>query len=136
MEQHHERFRQLTKTDAGNWGIGEHWQLCQFLKFAGEIDQLDLTNLAWAETAFRTLQCVEFVHREAMVERDSAAAGSRLTIEERSAFSGAVRPGDQLMVCPALLEHVRERTEREGKLLKSLRLAREEREHRRGGQKQ
>ena len=39
---------------------------------------------------------------------------NRLSLEERNAFTGAIRPSDQLRVCPTLLEHVKKMAEREG----------------------
>jgi hypothetical protein len=135
MEQHHALFKTLCKLQLSDWGVELHETLAGILHTAACYDQLDLTNLAWAEMAFRSMQSIEFVYQERMVEKETLAAGSRLTLEERTAFTGAVRPGQQLMVCPSLLEHVKKEAERSGSLLKELRKAREEREARKGGKK-
>ena len=134
VERHHERFRQLTKTDAGNWGIGEHWQLCQFLKFAGEIDQLDLTNCVSVEAAFRRIQTIEYSYMDKVRESEAkTASGSRLTAEEQSVFGGTTRTHTALMISPKVLDYVRAEAERDASLAKNLRKAREEREALRKG---
>ena len=135
MEQHHALFKTLCKLQMSDWGVELHETLAGIIHTAACYDQLDLTNLAWVEMALRAMQSIEFVYQERMIEKETLAAGSRLTLEERSAFTGAVRPGQQLMVCPSLLEHVKKEAERTGGLLKELRKAREEREARKGGKK-
>ena len=135
MEQHHALFKTLCKLQMSDWGVELHETLASILHTAACYDQLDLTNLAWAEMALRSMQSIEFVYQERMIEKETLASGSRLTLEERTAFTGAVRPGQQLMVCPTLLEHVKKEAERTGGLLKELRKAREEREARKGGKK-
>ena len=135
MEQHHALFKTLCKLQMSDWGVELHETLAGIIHTAACYDQLDLTNLAWVEMALRATQSIEFVYQERIIEKETLAAGSRLTLEERSAFTGAVRPGQQLMVCPSLLEHVKKEAERTGGLLKELRKAREEREARKGGKK-
>ena len=44
-------------------------------------------------------------------------------------FRGLSRTASNLMICPLLLDHVREVVEGDAKLQKALRLGREEREH-------
>ena len=43
-------------------------------------------------------------------------------------FGGLVRQASTLMICPALIDFVRAEVEKEAKLQKALRIAREERE--------
>ena len=109
MEQHHALFKTLRKLQMSGWGVELHEALAGIIHTAAAAcyDQLDITNLAWVEMALRTMQSIEFVYQdqERMIEKETLAAGSRLTLEERSAFTGAVRPGQQLMVCPTPLWH-------------------------------
>ena len=56
---------------------------------------------------------------------------ARSVLDEQAAFSGITRAHTSVMVCPELVDHVRSEVERESKLFKNLRLAREERETRR-----
>ena len=55
-------------------------------------------------------------------------AGSRLSIEEQSFFGGITRSAGSLMICPALLDWVRSEVEKDAKLHKALRLARDEKD--------
>ena len=59
----------------------------------------------------------------------------RLLLEEQTTFGGVTRQFSTLMICPELLTHVKEETEREASLAKNLRKAQEEREvaRRKGG---
>ena len=50
FELHHERFRQLTKTDDAGWGIAEHQELSLMLQHLASYDQCDIVNLAGAES--------------------------------------------------------------------------------------
>ena len=56
-----------------------------------------------------------------------------MSLEEQSVFLGATRAHSGVMVCPELLSYVREEVERDAKLAKALRMAREEREEKRKG---
>ena len=57
-------------------------------------------------------------------------------MEEQHAFAGTTRASATLMICPELLDYVRTEVEREAKLAKNLRVAREEREALRKGPKE
>lgn len=131
---HHMMFRTVTRLGADAWGMGEHEHLCQLVELAGCYDQLDLTNLAFAEAAFRRIQTIEWVHHDRVKDME-ATAGDRITVEEMTAFSGVSRSSDVLMVAPALLSHVKTVVETDATIMKSVRKAREERELRRKNQK-
>jgi hypothetical protein len=127
---HHMSFRTMARLGSDAWGMGEHEQLLKMIELAGSFDQLDLSNLAWAEMAFRRIQVIEWVHHERV--RESEASGDRLSPEEWAAFSGTTKAGDTLMVCPQLLAHVKGVVETDVQIMKSVRKAREERELKRG----
>ena len=74
------------------------------------------------------MQAIEFSHSERAREAEGKRAGGRLSLEENLSFSGAARVNTALMVCPKLLEHVKQDVERDASLAKKLRKAREERE--------
>ena len=131
IEGHHEHFRQICKLGASDWGVQEHYQLSLQLKAALCIDMLDGTNLVSVEMKFRRLQTIEFAHWDKAKDAESKGIGGKLSLEEQTAFSGVARANSAVMVCPKLIEYVKEDLEKEGKLHKSLRLAREEREARR-----
>ena len=95
------------------------------------IDQLDGTNLVSIEAMFRSLQTIEFGHGDRVKDAESRAVGGRLSLEEQAVFSGVGRSHSALMVCPDLLDHVRTEVERDAKLAKAMRTAREEREEKR-----
>ena len=63
-----------------------------FLKFLGEIDQIDLFNLVAAESAFRDLQTIEYSYMDKARDIEGAGgAGGRLTKEEQAMFAGRSR---------------------------------------------
>ena len=128
IELHHERFRTLCKLDAGAWGVAEHLQLSNLIRYAAEVDQVDVTNLVSIEVTFRRLQTIEFNYQEKVREAEARSIGGRLSYEEQPVFMGVTRSHTQLMICPALLEHVKVDAEKEASLAKNLRKAREERE--------
>lgn len=92
------------------------------------VDQLDAYNLMTIEVQFRRLQTIEFSYAEKAKDMESKAVGGRLSLEEQTAFGGVTRHYSTLMVCPDLLTHVKEETQKEASLAKNLRKAREERE--------
>ena len=128
IETHHERFKVLVGAKNDSWGIHEHWQQSQQIRQAAEVDQLDLVNLLSVEMGFRRLQTIEFSYAEKAREEEGRGSGPRLTAEEQAAFAGSSRAHSGLMVCPALLDWVRQEAERDASLAKNLRKAREERE--------
>lgn len=128
IEQHHEKFRTACKVQPQDWWVQEHASLCQTLHILCCLDQLDGTNLLAVETMFRRLQCIEYAYGDRVRETESRSVGGRMSLEEQSIFAGTARTHSAIMVCPALLEHVRSDVEADAKLAKALRLAREERE--------
>ena len=117
--------------------------LLRMLATAAEYDQLDLVNCAWAELAFRHLQVVEWVYCDRIKEMDGYGSGgpkgshkgggSLVAAEEIAAFTGSMRGADMVMVCASLLDHVKKTTEQDGSIMKTVRMARQERQARRSG---
>ena len=128
LDAHHDRFKTVCKLDAGSWGVQEHANITAVLKQAMQVDQIDPSNSVAVELLFRRLQTIEFSHAEKARELENKGAGGRLSSEEQQAFAGASRSTTTLLICPALLEHVRVEVEREASLAKNIRKAREERE--------
>ena len=128
FEAHHERMRTLCKLEPNSWGIQEHFQLSMTLRHAIQIDQLDAYNLAFVEVMFRRLQTIEYSHSERAREAESRSVGGKLSLEEQQTFGGLVRHAGTLMICPALLDHVKAEVEKEVGLQKNMRKIREERE--------
>ena len=136
FEAHHERIRQLAGVDGGAWGIAEHLQLMLMLRAAILVDQLDPANNMFIEILFRRVQTIEYSWSERIADREAkASAGGRMSLEEQALFGGLTRSSSAIMICPALINFVKEEAERDGKLQKALRLAREERENRAAGGK-
>ncbi len=111
----------------------------RILTVGGEYGQIDLTNCAWSEVAFRQAQMVEWTYLGKPRDGDSGGkSGGKgnshgMGTEEVSAFVGASRAGDLAMICPALLQRVKSETERDASILKSVRQARVERAARESG---
>ena len=103
----------------------EHEFLLAVIDMAGTYDQLDLTNLAWAESVMRRLQTIEWAYHEKL--RESGSGVGKMEPEEMSAFAGTSKSGSIMMVCPELLDHVKGVVERDAVIMKNLRKAREER---------
>ena len=66
----------------------------------------------------------------AIQEAEAKAIGGKLSLGEQSAFMGTVRAHTSVMVMPELLDHVRESVEKDAKLAKAMRMAREEKDAR------
>ena len=124
---HHLMFKTAAKLQSDQWGVQEHEHLMRFIEFGCLYDQLDLTNLAIGEALFRRAQTIEWVYHDKL--RDAGTdSKDRLSPEEMVAFSGLDRTGDQLMVAPSLLEHVRGVVEKDAATMNNIRKARKERE--------
>eukprot|EP00438_Fugacium_kawagutii_P014095 Skav231798 [mRNA] locus=scaffold734:131220:155475:+ [translate_table: standard] len=125
FEGHHERLRQITKADASSWGIQEHFQISMSLRQCLLVDQVNPYNLLSVEIQFRRLQTIEFSYSEKAREAESRAVGGRLSLEEQTTFGGITRQYATLMICPDLLDFVKQETEKEASLAKNLRKARD-----------
>ena len=123
-------FKSTAKLQPEQWGVQEHEQCMRYLELAGEYDQLDLVNCAFAEAVLRRAQTIEWVYHDRLREADLGATKERLSPEEMSAFSGLSKAGDLLMVSPDLLEHVKTVVEKDAGIMKNIRKARGEREAR------
>jgi hypothetical protein len=55
---HHLSFRTIARLQPDSWGMAEHEQLLKMIELGGCFDQLDLSNLACADMAFRRLQVI------------------------------------------------------------------------------
>ena len=129
IESHHEDFVRRCKLERNSWGVNSHWQSSNFLKCLGETDQCDLLNLVAAEAAFRELQTIEYSYLDKLkdLEGGGSSGSGRLTSEEQALFAGTSRMATSLMICPALLDQVKQEVDREGGLLKNLAKSREAR---------
>ncbi len=128
-------FRTTAKLQAESWGVGEHENIMKVIELAGQYDQLDLSNCAFAEALFRRAQTIEWTYNDRLREADAQATKDRLSPEEFSAFSGFSKAGDLLMVAPTLLDHVKQQVEKDAAIMKNIRKTREERELRRAPKK-
>lgn len=128
-EQHHEFLVRLCKLEPNAWGVQDHFNICQALKHAMEVDQVDMCNLVFGEVLFRRLQTIEYTYSIKLRAQEQKQSQTRkLSFEEQALFGGVVRSWSQLMICPELLDYVKAEAEREAKLAKNMRQAREERE--------
>eukprot|EP00971_Amphidinium_carterae_P203087 4030403-Amphidinium_carterae.1 len=126
LERHHERVRSVAKLDLSSWGMMEHQHLSEILAQFLHYDQLDPSNSAGIESAFRRLQAIEFGWLEKVRDLEAKSAGtSRLTGEEFAIMSGSSRMSSSLMVSPALLDHTRAELEREANVVKNMTKLRE-----------
>ena len=108
------------------------------VKWGVEYDQYNMTNSAAFEVILRRAQTIEFSHAERL--REQPVKGQKggnqhaggLTFEEQEAFAGTAR-SSTMMVCPALLDHVRDDVARQGDLMKTIVKSREFRETLRKG---
>ena len=121
FEAHHERFRQWCKIDATAWGVQEHFQISMFLR------QL-ACNSYGVELMFRRVQTIEYAHSERARELEGKTVGGKLSLEEQHTFGSLVRQAGTLMICLALLDHVKTGVEKDVQLSTNMRKAREERE--------
>ena len=130
LDGHHDRFKTLCKLDPNAWGVQAHYNTSQRIKQLLCVDQYDGSNSEGIESMFRELQTIEFAYGEKAEEAEAKAIGGKLSLEEQSAFMGTVRAHTSVMVMPELLDHVRESVEKDAKLAKAMRMAREEKDAR------
>ena len=97
-------------------------------KLAVQVDQLDTANCAFMEALMRRAQTIEFGWAERIIEVVTKGMGSsRLSLEEVSRFGRLANQASNLIICRALDNFVRAEVEKEAKLERALRVAREER---------
>ena len=128
IEGHHDRWRTNSRLRDGEWGVQEHVKRCKQVKQALCIDQFDGTNSVSIEAKFRRLQTIEYGHGDNNREADSRAVGGRLSLEEQCFFAGTTSAFTRIMVCPALILFVKDEVDKEARLAKNPRLARDERD--------
>lgn len=85
-------------------------------------------NSLGVELMFRRVQTIEYAHSEKARENEARSPGGKLALEEQYMFGSLVRQAGTLMICPQLLQHVKEEVEKDVQLQKNLRKAKEERE--------
>ena len=131
IESHHEDFVRRCKLERNSLGANQHRQATNFVLFLAEIDQYDVCNSMSAEAAFRDMQTIEYSYQDKMRDLESSGGrggqAGRLSTGEQSMFAGSSRLSQSLMVCPALLEQVKQEVDKEGGLFKNLVKAREAR---------
>ena len=131
IESHHEDFVRRCKLERNSWGVNQHWQATNFVKFLAEVDQYDVYNSVSAEAAFRDMQTIEYSYQDKLRDLESSGGGGgqagRLSTEEQSMFAESSRLWQSLMVCSGLLKQVKQEVDKEGGLFKNLVKAREAR---------
>ena len=122
VESHHEDFVRRCKLERNSWGIQAHWQSTNFLKFLAEVDQCDLTNLVGGGSAFREMQTIEhsFQGKLRDIEGGGGGGSGRQAGAELAMFADTARLSASLMICPDVLDRVRQKADREGGLLRIL----------------
>lgn len=93
-----------------------------------QVDMVNGFNSLGVELMFRRVQTIEYAHSEKARENEARSSGGKLALEEQYMFGSLVRQAGTLMICPQLLQHVKEEVEKDVQLQKNLRKAKEERE--------
>ena len=131
--EHHYKWKQLSKLQVHDYGVEFHEAVMRVTELAISYDQMDGSNLAMLEVALRRAQIIEYYHMQRLREGEHNLPGSsRLTMDEVSAFSGVRRQDDNLMLCPALLDHARDEVSKIMEINKAMRKHREEMRLQRG----
>lgn len=90
---HHLMFKQAGRLQSEQWGVQQHEMIMRWITVAAEYDQLDLTNVAWAEMALRQPQTIEWIYMDRVREADAGTGNGKGQVgfspEELSAFSGS-----------------------------------------------
>ncbi len=115
----------------GDYGAAEHEVIMETIKQGVTYDQYDITNSAPFEVLLRRAQASELADSERVREvggnKGSGKGDGILTFEEHEAFTSTMKTGVS-MICPTLLDQVKEDVGTQGDLMKSLIKAREFRE--------
>ena len=121
----HTRWRRDAGLAPGDPGVGDHENAMRILEYCLTYDMLQAAELSMVEVMMRKAQLVELKYRDRVV--NSTTQGTVEDDEHLYLGTGATR--GQLMVCPALEEHVAAELHREAASAKERRLMREERGH-------
>lgn len=113
---HHERWIKSSGVRGNDRSIFEHRALCRAMDLLISYDQLNVANLAGAETLIRRLVTIEEAYRG----RPDAP-----NYEHAEYMSGVTEPADGSLVPPALKKHTAERLKADAEIAKELRKARE-----------
>ena len=125
--EHHYKWKQLSKLQVHDYGVEFHEAVMRIVELAVTYDQVDSTNLSALEVALRRAQIIEYYHMQRLRDGEHALPNaSRLTMDEVTAFSGVRRQDDNLMLCPALIDHARDEVSKIMEINKSMRKHREE----------
>ena len=125
--EHHYKWKQLSKLQVQDYGVEFHESVMRLVELAITYDQVDGSNLAMLEVALRRAQIIEYYHMQRLRDGEHNLPGSsRLTMDEVSAFAGVRRQDDNLMLCPALLDHARDEVGKVMEVNKAMRKHREE----------
>lgn len=68
---HHLMFRSTANLQVEQWGVSEHATMMRLIETAAVYDQLDISNCAWAEVAFRRAQVIEWAYSDKIRESES-----------------------------------------------------------------
>jgi len=123
---YHHWWRQVQGLSATEPGVDEHLFLAELLEHGYGYDQLNLGNLAWAETTSRRFQYWEerYAEKLRLATEGSALAGYT---QERQLFLGGQRARGYALVSPELSRWISTRMAEESNVLKERRKGREER---------
>jgi len=138
---HHLTWRRLAGVSPEDYGVNEHSLILEAMAIAAKYDQINLKNSAAFELLARRMQTIEFAYSEAVREahhggrtggggdknKKSGGGGGFLSVEEADAFSGLTKHHG-VMICPKLLEFVRDDVKNNAELMKVMVKAREFRE--------
>ena len=125
--EHHYKWKQLSKLQVHDYGVEFHEAVMRVVELAVTYDEVDSTNLASLEVALPRAQIIEYYHMQRLRDGEhSLPNASRLTTDEVPAFSGVRRQDDNLMLCPALIDHARDEVSKVMEINKAMRKHREE----------
>eukprot|EP00929_Paragymnodinium_shiwhaense_P118871 TRINITY_DN90771_c0_g1_i1.p1 TRINITY_DN90771_c0_g1~~TRINITY_DN90771_c0_g1_i1.p1 ORF type:complete len:382 (+),score=41.44 TRINITY_DN90771_c0_g1_i1:318-1463(+) len=129
---HHQVWRRSAGLGIQGYGVPEHELILEVCRLAVQYDQLNVKNSSAFDSLLRRAQTIEYAHADAVRDSLSGSTGNAkvnkgsgaLTMEEADAFSGLAK-GHGIMVCPRLLEFVKDDVKNQSELMKVMVKARE-----------
>lgn len=117
-------WRQIMQCSIVDEGVDEHHTLCEMLENFGCFDQLNIGESMGIELVCRRIQMWEYVYQDRL-QRAQHGSGSVAEIEERSLCGSGGTSRAMSLVCPSLLDHIKEKLADRNSIRKEQRKARE-----------
>ena len=124
---HHTRFKSIANVQHHDAGVASHETAMRIFEYALCYDQLQGAELACLEIVARSAQLVELKYRDKVLVTQTGSTGATMLDQDDYIYLGYGKTRGQLMIDPALEEHVGSELQKESSAAKERRKMLEER---------